>query len=248
MCHPSGRGRGFLGRRFRREAHRSAMLCPRTAYGSATGREGAALRCRGGGRSWRDREGEDRGAHPLVPVEPDRESHASLARGRSARGWRLPESSGPAPLHHRPTAPVDYLQLAAGAITSCRGVHRGRWVAHPPQRPSRWPQPGRPPAPPRPARLGPRPPGSEPARPRSPRSGPAGRPAPSRGPHRPRCAATAPRGRSRSPAAAGSSPSVATSAPLACSTHTRAVNAWVSSVSRASNAMLARTSSATTPA
>jgi hypothetical protein len=29
---------GFRGRRFAREAHRSAMLCPRPAYGSATGR------------------------------------------------------------------------------------------------------------------------------------------------------------------------------------------------------------------
>jgi hypothetical protein len=59
------------------------------------------------------------------------------------------------------------------------------------------------------------------------------------------------RARSRSLAAAGSSPSVATSAPLACSTHTRAVSAWVSSAtsaSRASNAMPAATSSTTTPA
>ena len=68
-------------------------------YGSATGREGAAPRRRGGGRSWRDREGEDRGAHPLVQVEPNRAAHASLAGGRSGRGWRLPESSRPAPLH-----------------------------------------------------------------------------------------------------------------------------------------------------
>ena len=53
------------------------------------------------------------------------------------------------------------------------------------------------------------------------------------------------RARSRSPAAARSSPSVATSAPLACSTQTRAVNAWVSSAtsaSRAPSAMLAATS------
>ena len=73
-------------------------------YGSATGREGAAPRRRGGGRSWHDRDGEDRGAHPLVQVEPDRAAHASLAGGRSARGWRLPESSGPAPLHQAMTS------------------------------------------------------------------------------------------------------------------------------------------------
>ena len=59
-------------------------------YGSATGREGAAPRRRGGRRSWRDRDGEDRGAHPLVQVQPDREFHTSLAGGRAARGWRLP--------------------------------------------------------------------------------------------------------------------------------------------------------------
>ena len=73
-------------------------------YGSATGREGAAPRRRGGGRSWRDREGEDRGAHPLVQVEPDRAAHTSLAGGRSARGWCLPKSSGPAPLHQAMTS------------------------------------------------------------------------------------------------------------------------------------------------
>jgi hypothetical protein len=73
-------------------------------YGSATGREGAAPRRRGGGRSWHDRDGEDRGAHPLVQVEPDRAAHASLAGGRSARGWRLPESTGPAPLHQAMTS------------------------------------------------------------------------------------------------------------------------------------------------
>jgi hypothetical protein len=41
--------RAFAADAFAREAHRSAMLCPRAAYGSATGREGAAPRRRGEG-------------------------------------------------------------------------------------------------------------------------------------------------------------------------------------------------------
>src|SRR5829696_4013232 len=61
--------------RVRRTVRPCCALGP--LYGSVIEREGAALRRRGGRRSWRDRDGEDRGAYPLVQVEPDRAAHAA---------------------------------------------------------------------------------------------------------------------------------------------------------------------------
>jgi hypothetical protein len=109
---PPGRARYRLPRPTLSRVRRTVRPCCARGppYGSATGGEGAAPRRRGGGRSWRDREGEDRGAHPLVQVEPDREAHASLAGGRSARGWRLPSRAD----QHRSTK----------AMTSGNAGHR----------------------------------------------------------------------------------------------------------------------------
>ena len=61
--------------RVRRTVRPCCALGP--LYGSVIGREGAAPRRRGGRRSWRDRDGEDRGAYPFVQVEPDRAAHAA---------------------------------------------------------------------------------------------------------------------------------------------------------------------------
>jgi hypothetical protein len=88
---PPGRARYGLPRPTLSPVRRTVRPCCARGplYGSATGGEGAAPRRRGGGRSWRDREGEDRGAHPLVQVEPKSRS-PRLAGRWSVRPWLAP--------------------------------------------------------------------------------------------------------------------------------------------------------------